>query len=423
MSDSGIPNAPDRTGAGRRPSRRGLAAISVIVALVLVEGAARVSTPVLNRVMTFPVLDRQALLARHVTGLEDLLEGEHRETLHPVYGWAYRPGWAHGADTIDAKGTRRSSAAGDRGALRLLAFGGSFVYCNEVSNAECWTAVLEERWDAVAVNYGVGGYGTDQALLRYLGEGGVDHGVVVIGYSSVNIRRVVNRYRGFMSSAEGPWFKPRFLPDGDGLRLVEAPVPDERAARAFLSDPRAALMEIGQEDYWYEPSRYEHRAYAWSAAYRLTSEAVGRVRRRWLDADRPFDGALVNEESEAFEVQSRLLAAFADSVRGRGASPVLLFMPSPADLARRQRGEEVSYAPLLVRMQDRGEVVLDVSPRLAAHREPSALLAQYGHYSPKGNALVAEAIAELLRLHPRAPPPDATPPAAQGAAGGGDPPS
>ena len=53
------------------------------------------------------------------------------------------------------------------GSLRLACFGDSFTFGDEVQDAWCYPAMLEQRNPGLeALNYGVGAYGTDQALLQ-----------------------------------------------------------------------------------------------------------------------------------------------------------------------------------------------------------------------------------------------------------------
>jgi hypothetical protein len=54
------------------------------------------------------------------------------------------------------------------GVTRIVAFGDSFTHGDEVPNQETWEYLLEQSRDEVEVmNFGVQGYGADQAYLRY----------------------------------------------------------------------------------------------------------------------------------------------------------------------------------------------------------------------------------------------------------------
>lgn len=48
----------------------------------------------------------------------------------------------------------------------VYVYGDSFVHADEVNNSEAWPNRLEKMLGCKVMNYGVGGYGTDQAFLR-----------------------------------------------------------------------------------------------------------------------------------------------------------------------------------------------------------------------------------------------------------------
>lgn len=48
----------------------------------------------------------------------------------------------------------------------MIAVGDSFTAGSEVADAETWPAQLERLIDGPVINAGVGGYGTDQMILR-----------------------------------------------------------------------------------------------------------------------------------------------------------------------------------------------------------------------------------------------------------------
>ena len=352
-----------------------------------------------------PILSSSDLIATHVEFTRTLLEQrERREQLHDVYGWSYRAGFAAGADTLNDIGLRSSrnySTDPLPGTPRIAAFGDSFVYCNEVSNGDCWTAIIESAWQAEVLNYGVGGYGTDQSWLRYQHEGArLQPSTVLIGFAPVNIRRIVNRYRGFLSPLEGPYFKPRFIEREGDLALLPAPVSTRAEAEALVAQP-GSIVSFGRHDYWYEPAFYEHALYAVSPTYRLAAHLRMQVRRRYLGPQRLFENDVFRTETEAFSVQSIVLERFAEDVAQAGARPVFLMLPSLGDVARWTRGLPPSYSPLAERLGNGPHQIIDPLNALAEHPELASLFAPGGHYSAEGNRLVATHIASVLGLVPK----------------------
>jgi len=175
--------------------------------------------------------------------------------LDPVLGWRYRPGHRDPENQINSQGVRSGreySTVPEPGVIRVAAFGDSFVYSNEVANDDTWSARMEALSPRMEVlNYGVGGYGTDQAFLRYLNEGSrLSTDVVIIGFAPDDLRRVVNVYRRFISNREFPLVKPRFVLTSDGdLVLLQSPLQRVSDYDTYLRQP-AKVIKLGRNDQW-----------------------------------------------------------------------------------------------------------------------------------------------------------------------------
>jgi len=170
-------------------------------------------------------------------------------------GWTTRPGYASpdGTVHVNAQGLRalrEYAEPAPSGVRRVIACGESFTFAEEVSDAEAWSVRLEEVGSEPGaplevLNYGVGGYGTDQALLRVSSEARGPVEALLVGLMLENIGRNVNRYRPLWSTRSGVCFtKPRFLlEDGERLPVLRHAVGrcrarDDRAEDAAFPDAR-----------------------------------------------------------------------------------------------------------------------------------------------------------------------------------------
>ena len=116
-----------------------------------------------------------------------------------------------------------------------------------------WAYLLERKVNKPVLNFGVGGYGTDQAYWRfekrYVGK--IRSPYVLLGVMSENIARIVNRYRGFYrrgKNISAP--KPKYYKEQHGeIVLLSNPLNSARGIE-FLNDMNF-LRRIGQNDYWY----------------------------------------------------------------------------------------------------------------------------------------------------------------------------
>jgi hypothetical protein len=322
----------------------------------------------------------------------------------PELGWKYRAGWRDQYTVHNSAGLRGQREYQPRpaaGAIRVAAFGDSFVYGNEAGATESWPALMEQGDSALEVlNFGVGGYGVDQAYLRFLREGrSFNPSIVLICFTTDDLRRLVNVYRRFLSATELPLFKPRFeLTSENQLRLLPSPIHSLADYRGLLDDPRG-VRRFGGSDQWYEPLVYDNPAYDWSALVRLSSAAWIRIANRSFRHDRILAGGLLNEESAAFRLQVAVFQAFHDSVAAAGMRPMIVFLPDRESIAERRAGGHALYAPLAARLTSLRIPFLDAGEGFARQSANGSIENWFmpgGHYSREGNLVVAQWLTPLL---------------------------
>src|SRR5512147_1251033 len=96
-------------------------------------------------------------------------------------GWCIRPNGVSKnglfrANAVGLRGDRDYAPQPPTGVTRIAVFGESFVHGDKVANEETWPHLLEiAAADVEVLNFGVNGYGTDQALLRYRRDGVAYH--------------------------------------------------------------------------------------------------------------------------------------------------------------------------------------------------------------------------------------------------------
>lgn len=382
--------------------------IAVLAGLVVAEAAAYTGIHLTRGVLDEDIRTVASIYEEQSAQIAELVKqaSSKREEIHPFLGWRYRAGYTSLSDSVNAqrlRARREYRPAQRPGVLRVAALGDSFVYGNEVADADAWPAQLERDFPNIEVlNYGVGGYGLDQAYLRFVEEGAVlSPQVVLVGFVADDLRRVVNVYRRFLSTREAPRFKPRFVLREDGaLRLVPNPVPDVATYKRFLERPNL-VTEAGVNDWWYERAIYENPLHDFSATVRLGVATWIRLRRRYVDSDRLVRGNTFNDESGAFAIQVRLFEAFAKVARERGMSLIVVFFPDRDVLAQARAGGGAVYGSLLTATRRRGIVTFDLLDAFMEAERASprgaSLFMPGGHYSPRGNQVAARAVGEKLQ--------------------------
>ena len=142
----------------------------------------------------------------------------------------------------------------------MSAFGDSFTHCSDFGDHVTFQEYLSEMLKVNIYNFGNGGYGTDQAYLRFIEDyPKVKTKIVTLGIIRENINRIVNTYRKFYIQKPGlEMTKPRFKivnahelyhsNNGD-LVLIKNPLKDVRDYEK-LADVNS-LPRIGKFDYYY----------------------------------------------------------------------------------------------------------------------------------------------------------------------------
>jgi GDSL-like lipase/acylhydrolase family protein len=394
----------------RRVLLRVLAAATVLAVIEV--------TSVLAIWLSRPFLDEEIRTTRDVFReqselIEKLLDPEVPRllTLDPRLGWRYRAGYRDSVNSISVQGLRGAREYARKpapGTLRVAAYGDSFVYGTEVVDSAAWPAQAERLFPGLEVlNYGVGGYGVDQAYLRYCLEGSaLSPQIVIIGFATDDMRRVVNVYRRFISNRELPLVKPRFVLDGDGLlQAVSVPLPDRGTYQRYLRSPED-VTHLGAHDQWYAPAIYGNPLYDYSATVRLVTNVWARIAHRYFDADRLFRGGEFNSSSSVFRLQGAVFAAFADAVRAAGARPIVVLFPDRESVVRARNGGSTVFAPLVRDLAARGLEHIDLTAAFV-RRDAAGEVADWfqpgGHYSGAGNRIVAAALGEAVLEGSRVP--------------------
>jgi len=233
---------------------------------------------------------------------------------------------------------------------------------------------------AEVMNFGVGGYGNDQAYLRWKHVGAAYRpAVVLIGFQAENCLRNLNVIRKFYSRETGiPFSKPRFVLEDGALELVNAPTIDYRR----LPDEVAAFETSPLRPYetFYDPRDYQPR-FLGSLLISVISDRLSRP------ADRSRYYGPVAEE-----LCFRIIERFVVEASGQSAVFVV-HLPKRIDLERLAEGGDLPYAPLLARL-GRAFRVLDPAEALIAAAGGDLRVLFQRHYTARGNFAVAAAVAE-----------------------------
>ncbi len=330
----------------------------------------------------------------------------------PYANPAYRNlGWGP-----DKKGYRFAPAGQSMKEPFISLYGDSFTFAMDVADEETWGNVLTQLTGKRVDNYGVGGYGTDQAYLRFL-HNDTDHAqVVILNHLSENIVRNINQDRSMIYPVDASYricLKPRFVIDKNGkLQYLKSPGLTESDYGEYVAHPEKFLTAEGflPNHGFYTLKRLQF-PYLWSVPNIYTSKRVmyAKLRRRlssWFDVQlAPWYASLYDpkEPSQALQVTREIMVNFVQAARQRGQVPLLLVTPTVEDFRYFRRYHRWIFTPLLDALRLKGYYAYNLGPLLLKKLEPDEKLRDYfcsnvngGHYSVKGNRILAQVVFEIL---------------------------
>jgi hypothetical protein len=334
---------------------------------------------------------------------EALAYDEYRKRRDPVVGWPYP--MQYGAD-LDVNGAQRNPHFPDgpaKGSCVSL-YGDSFTQGGDVSaDDKRWGNRLSRELDCYVANFGMGGYGTDQAYIRFLENRSDPSAVVIFGIQTANVVRNLTRLRDFENYEKWYALKPRFILDS-ARKLQLVPIPD-LTEDEYL---RVLTVRTPQLVLEHETLHPGGPAGAVKLQFPYTLSVASNVLRfhgfRARVLGHPEWMALLERghELHGLEITVGITREFAQLAAKRDKNPVVVIFPHPDDFAHFLKKGIWPYHTIVEEL-DRSQLAhADFGPfLLAAARETGRPVTQYfgrtGHYNDDGNALVARFVLAHLR--------------------------
>ena len=324
-----------------------------------------------------------------------------KHAFHPILGWDNRP-----LERVSKRGnagitfTANYDADGSRSdglppsPLLVNTYGDSFTHGNDVEGDQTWQYYLETRIGHEVKNYGVAGYGPQQALLKLKGHAkqGVVAPITILGLWAENINRIVNPYVPFNERQKGGGgaiaFRPAYRANGAGIKVV----------KNYYDDPQISLERLRElallasaDDFWAQRLHFSLR-YPYSVNFFrfVFYKADWKVRQLM---GRPLNMYLWDTD-EGRSVMIAALDEFARLTREAGSVPVVLFIPYHTTV---RFGTSPLYSNFkrLLSAHNKDLLVVDVMDQ-ELDREKFFFNSYSGHTSPYGNQVIAEAILKKI---------------------------
>ena len=279
----------------------------------------------------------------------------------------------------------------------ISAYGDSFTAGFGVNPQYTWSNVLGKMLGCRIANYGVPGFGTDQAYLRFHDNNQDGAKIVLLGILSENIQRNVNQLRNFLIPSSQCQTKPRFVLDKQGrLRLVPLPRLAAKNYEDFIKDPDHYL----RHDYFVPggPSGAQKLEfpYTWSIlkAHKFFYDRYILGYKSYLQFYLP------NHPSYAFPLTVAIINQFLKEVKERGKHPIVIVFPTDEDFRVYHR--HFAYEPLIQAFNREHIEYIDLGTEILKRLGSRTYLdlflgGQYHHFNETGNKLVAQILFDYFK--------------------------
>jgi hypothetical protein len=322
----------------------------------------------------------------------------------PHLGWVTRPGHksADGLYAYNSLGARTDPVTPVEypsvpapSTLRIVLVGDSYTHGDEVAFENTWGHFLEVKLNesginAEVINLAVGGYGIDQAFLRLLDRGAdLSPAMVILGLQMENVERNVNLLKPLYQPNTGlPFSKPRFILGDGELQLINSPTLPPQKLPELLDNTHA--WNLSAYEHFLRPQDYQPRLCFKSKLVALTREIALPV-----EAEPYF----YDTSKEPAALTLSVLQAFKRRVEASGSRFIIVHIPIILDMVKLKLGRQPVYADLLASIEANNDVVRTQDKLLEATGWISLfqLFMPRGHYSPRGNELIAEVVAKHIR--------------------------
>jgi len=314
---------------------------------------------------------------------------------HEVLGW---PSGRMKEELFDATGSRPIPAYPEPGAACVSLYGDSFTFGAVVDDTHAWSNLLSRKLGCRVANYGIPGFGLDQALLYFESKDGDEAPIVLLNLFSGDVRRHVNQMGNLIFGIRTLSLKPRFVLENGALKLIPLPAPSRDQAEILAEHPESLLTHKYFLPGGNSGIRRLSFPYSFSILRAFGNEHVLAkiegvpVWARFYEPDHP---------SGALEITFAVMKRFIAAAERLGKRPLLTLIPNAHDIEYYRETKRWSYQPLLAKLEQAGLEYLNTGSGLIEYlggRNPCEIAQAicYGHYAEEGHAAIADTLADYL---------------------------
>ena len=309
---------------------------------------------------------------------------------------------------IDKNGSRFNPNNKVRYKKNIVTFGDSFTFCRQVNNNKTWQAYLAKNKKLNVLNYGVGNYGADQALI--LSKRKIKNkkfNISILGIVPETILRINSCWKHYYEYGNIFGFKPRFIIKKNKLHLIENQIISDDKFKNY----KKYLNKIKKNDYFYKNvfcKEIIRKPYIISYIkslrnfqllfYIFFKKDTATLQKFVLRKNHSISIKFY-EEKKFTNLLYKIICEFFTYSKQNATIPYLLILPQIYDVEYFVKNKKCYYSNLVSKFKDKNAII-DLTPIFASkknYRKYYINDKHGGHLSATGNKLVAEEIQKKLK--------------------------
>ena len=318
---------------------------------------------------------------------------------------------------IDDKGSRKNLV---NFSTSIVSFGDSYTFCRQVDDNQTWQSYLSDKQNDKVLNFGVGNYGVDQALLYYKRHILPDSTkFVILGFVPETICRIQSYWKHYLEFGNTFAFKPRFTLNNGELKLHSNLLTGsndlenlEEIIKAVRSDDRFYIQKFKKLQfrfpyllrYFVNFRRNSSLLYLLLKKkiftfFNLKNTEVENAPFAEIMRENISNSHKMYSDKQGCDLLEAILLNFCELAKERGHEPLILVMPQLMDMEIIKKNKSTPYQKFFKNLNKKTPV-LDMTP----HLEGMELNSLYtddsygGHFSNIGNKLVADKLSDYFNM-------------------------
>ena len=309
--------------------------------------------------------------------------------------------------SIDKSGCRTNPNNNKKFKEKIATFGDSFTFCRQVNNDETWQSYLSKSKKINVLNYGVGNYGADQALIyskRIIKK--KKFKFTILGIVPETILRVHSSWKHYYEYGNIFGFKPRFKIKKNKLTLIKNII----NSQSRLKNYKIYLNEIQKNDYFFDyiftkEILNKPLIFSYLKSFRnllllfhLFFKNNYQTYQKFVIQKNHLITKKFYKKKDAVNLLFMIFKEFLNFSKKNDSNPYILILPQINDIEYFIKHKKTYYENLL-KMFNNSKYVIDLTPKIASKNDYRKYYIndKYGgHLSPQGNLLVSKEIEKKI---------------------------